>query len=792
MEYIFTPWKNRLIEDIQSAESEVILVSPFIKSSIARDIYAVLGHKGVSVRTISRFAKAEFISGASDIDAHFMLSGNETTSGNTYELRMLSSVHAKIFIIDDKIAYLGSSNLTFSGLLRNFEGAVRLSDVKAIAPLKQRMLSLWNTLRPITKADFVTMLPMIASAKLSRRGEEADHFYDTRTAIDNESATSNDTVLHEVAQTRFWTPITHEAPPSIGELMTDNGTEQEMTAAEATPSPIEPAETESAEIQMLMLTRQRIELHVKIAERFLTLLSNRFDIDVKRNASRYASALRTHSIRKFWNEEILPRERFGAINPDFLYGDFDSGLETLGFGVFQLCSAHIAVKMGIVRQFGFAIASLFVSKAGQVETLAALWDGNLLGHTLASLSFDIEDNKKVRQRIIATALRRLIAAIYLEEGLPRTVGLVEEFMNPADFLGTDIVTLIDLEDPKSILQNVSKMALHVNPTYDEGMMRGPAHHSTWETTVTVGNVIRATGTGTSLREAQMAAARIALDSMAKHKKWAPALLDYRNKSYSKAYKPSHPLFPQANLDGEMADHVSSVYEKRYGFKIKSSLGYAACIDQETRSLLKLPYSNATMAWFGSYLYQIFRHEIEDLRNTPVAAGFWDGLSNFLDIRGLRKDLGIKVDADQNQQISQAFVTALYFSNPYDKVRSFFISAFQKLAEDQRRKAPKNLMTRDELGSLVEHYDATVVYPSVLQELIQVRTTVLPAYTTAVLHTSPGSLDAIEVTARWQDILVRARGPNKAAGRSKCAFQLLQKLLQRDEFWVKNENGALLL
>lgn len=41
-------------------------------------------------------------------------------------------IHSKIFIIDERIAYGGSLNFTNSGLFRNFESRVRITDPGAV------------------------------------------------------------------------------------------------------------------------------------------------------------------------------------------------------------------------------------------------------------------------------------------------------------------------------------------------------------------------------------------------------------------------------------------------------------------------------------------------------------------------------------------------------------------------------------------------------------------------------------------------------------------------------------
>ena len=60
-------------------------------------------------------------------------------SPRCYPYRMKESgppfVHAKLYVIDDRVAYLGSANFTTSGLFDNLEAMVRLTSADAVAAL---------------------------------------------------------------------------------------------------------------------------------------------------------------------------------------------------------------------------------------------------------------------------------------------------------------------------------------------------------------------------------------------------------------------------------------------------------------------------------------------------------------------------------------------------------------------------------------------------------------------------------------------------------------------------------
>lgn len=54
-------------------------------------------------------------------------------------------IHSKIFIIDDRIAYLGSINFSKSGMEYNFESRVRITDPETISGLNKTFYELFNS-----------------------------------------------------------------------------------------------------------------------------------------------------------------------------------------------------------------------------------------------------------------------------------------------------------------------------------------------------------------------------------------------------------------------------------------------------------------------------------------------------------------------------------------------------------------------------------------------------------------------------------------------------------------------
>ena len=61
------------------------------------------------------------------------------------DMRSTMLVHSKIFIIDNKVAFLGSMNFTYSGFRTHYESLIKITDKTAIESLTQEVERLFQT-----------------------------------------------------------------------------------------------------------------------------------------------------------------------------------------------------------------------------------------------------------------------------------------------------------------------------------------------------------------------------------------------------------------------------------------------------------------------------------------------------------------------------------------------------------------------------------------------------------------------------------------------------------------------
>ncbi|UCR90424.1 ribonuclease III [Mycetocola spongiae] len=104
--------------------------------------------------------------------------------------------------------------------------------------------------------------------------------------------------------------------------------------------------------------------------------------------------------------------------------------------------------------------------------------------------------------ILADTVEAILGAVYLDRGMAEAEALVLRLVRP---LLADPVRMSAANDPKTALQEIAA-ARSVPPPQYEITSSGPDHNRSFTATVTVGHLATATGTGTSKKHAEMAAA----------------------------------------------------------------------------------------------------------------------------------------------------------------------------------------------------------------------------------------------------------------------------------------------
>lgn len=131
-ELILSPVEDKLTQFIKSAQKSLFVAVPYIKK------YGVeLLSKNArtnELRLITNFSIQNVIGNGFDIKAMLNL-----WDRFRLEVSSLQNLHAKVYIADDKTAFITSANLTRGGLVENYEYGIILQDERLVTGIVEDM-----------------------------------------------------------------------------------------------------------------------------------------------------------------------------------------------------------------------------------------------------------------------------------------------------------------------------------------------------------------------------------------------------------------------------------------------------------------------------------------------------------------------------------------------------------------------------------------------------------------------------------------------------------------------------
>lgn len=101
---------DQLLEFCAGADRSLLLVAPFCKTEVVRRLLAACSNN-VRIDLVTRWRALELAQGVSDLEVFDIV---QTRPGT--RMRLLQSLHAKVFVADEDRAYVGSANLTGAAL----------------------------------------------------------------------------------------------------------------------------------------------------------------------------------------------------------------------------------------------------------------------------------------------------------------------------------------------------------------------------------------------------------------------------------------------------------------------------------------------------------------------------------------------------------------------------------------------------------------------------------------------------------------------------------------------------
>lgn len=136
---VISPWISTFDKLVSQASESLVLCSPYIGREpcerIANDLLR-RNRTEIDILVLTDLSPANMLSGATDVSA---LIGLSEALPRT-DIRILPTVHAKVYVADHAFAMVTSGNLTQSGLRRNLEYGVAFSDANLVKQIRSDIL----------------------------------------------------------------------------------------------------------------------------------------------------------------------------------------------------------------------------------------------------------------------------------------------------------------------------------------------------------------------------------------------------------------------------------------------------------------------------------------------------------------------------------------------------------------------------------------------------------------------------------------------------------------------------
>ena len=121
------------------------------------------------------------------------------------------------------------------------------------------------------------------------------------------------------------------------------------------------------------------------------------------------------------------------------------------------------------------------------------------------LKFNFKKNEKMNISILADSIESLIGAIYLDGGFKNAKKIISHIWGPYLDINEQ-----NMQDSKTKLQEISQQKLKKLPEYNLIKREGPSHSPVFTVSLKVLNLKKIKASGSSIRDAEKNAAKIAL------------------------------------------------------------------------------------------------------------------------------------------------------------------------------------------------------------------------------------------------------------------------------------------
>jgi len=156
---LLSPWKNEFATAISTVQKELFISSPFVnQAGVELLSKSIKTTSPIKLSLVTNITTRNILAGVTEPNALLKL----YQRFSDVKISSLGRLHAKVYVIDDKIGIVTSANLTGGGLLGNFEYGILIDDPKLVGTIKDDITS-YYALGSVFDRDFLENIDKEAS-----------------------------------------------------------------------------------------------------------------------------------------------------------------------------------------------------------------------------------------------------------------------------------------------------------------------------------------------------------------------------------------------------------------------------------------------------------------------------------------------------------------------------------------------------------------------------------------------------------------------------------------------------
>ncbi|MGC8912726.1 MAG: phospholipase D-like domain-containing protein [Thermoplasmata archaeon] len=168
--FLLSPWKNEFIDVISKTREELFISSPFINVEGVRILSDAMQTKNsIEITLVTNLTTQNIVNGLTEPAALLELYKQFTQ----VKISSLGRLHAKVYLIDNKIGIITSANLTSGGLINNFEYGVLIDEKEIVSTIKDDM------------SKYYSLGNILDRNLLERINEESNKLHEIKSKTDN-------------------------------------------------------------------------------------------------------------------------------------------------------------------------------------------------------------------------------------------------------------------------------------------------------------------------------------------------------------------------------------------------------------------------------------------------------------------------------------------------------------------------------------------------------------------------------------------------------------------------------